>query len=125
MGPHQAAAVRALAAVALCSAAVASGCGVSSNGDSGTDPNDKRAAALQCLKDDKDVQARLLGKDSIQVDGSDNGPRIRFFLTPGEAAAQQFLGHGEGAEQINSALLFTREGSEDVLQSTEECLNDL
>jgi hypothetical protein len=118
--------LRSLAALALvCAAVVSSGCGVSSNGDTGTDPNDKRAAALQCLKEDKDVQARLLGKDSIQVDGSPTGPRIRFFLTPGEAEAQQFLGHGEGAEQIKSALLFTREGKEDVLQSTEECLNDL
>ena len=118
--------MRSVLALALCCAAlVSSGCGVSSGGDTGTDPNDKRAAALDCLKQDKDVQARLLDKDSIQVDGSENGPRIRFFLTPGEAEAQQFLGHGEGAEQIKSALLFTRKGSEDVLQSTEECLSDL
>jgi hypothetical protein len=118
--------MRPVAAAAVCFAAVAmGGCGVSSNGDSNTDPNDKRAAALTCLKEEKDVQAKLLGKDSIQVDGSQNGPRIRFFLTAGEAEAQQFLGRGEGAEQIKSALLFTRKGSEDVLQSTEECLNDL
>jgi hypothetical protein len=117
---------RALAATALCCAAVVSaGCGVSSNGDTATDPNDKRAAALQCLKEDKEVPAKLLGTDSIQVDGAKEGPRIRFFLTAGEAEAQQFLGHGEGAEQIKSALLYTRGGSEDVLQSTEECLNDL
>ena len=118
--------LRSLAAAALvATAAVSAGCGVSSGGDTGTDPNDKRAAALQCLKEDKDVPAKLLGSDSIQVDGAKDGPRIRFFLTAGEAEAQQFLGHGEGAEQIKSALLYTREGSEDVLQSTEECLNDL
>jgi hypothetical protein len=118
--------LRSLAAAALiCAGVASSGCGVSSNGDTGTDPNDKRAAALACLKDEKDVKAQLLGKDSIQVDGSPDGPRIRFFLTAGEAEAQQFLGRGEGAEQIKSALLFTRKGSEDVLQSTEECLNDL
>ena len=103
----------------------AGGCGLSSGTDASTDPNDKRAAALTCLKEEKSVDARLLGRDSIQVDGSANGPKIRFFLTSGEAEAQQFLGHGEGAEQIKSALLFTRKGSEDVLQSTEECLNDL
>jgi hypothetical protein len=108
-----------------CAAAVSSGCGLTSSTNSSTDPNDKRATALQCLKEDKSVPAHLLGNDSIQVDGSAKGPRIRFFLTPGEAAAQQFLGHGEGAEQIKSALLFTRKGSEDVLQSTEECLDDL
>jgi hypothetical protein len=117
--------VRPLLAAALACAAAAAGCGVSSNGDTSTDPNDKRAAALQCLKEDKDVQAKFLGNDSIQVDGSPDGPRIRFFLTSGEAEAQQFLGHGEGAEQIKSALLFTRKGSADVLQSTEECLSDL
>ncbi len=116
--------MRLLAALALCcAAAVSSGCASSTN--SSNDPNDKRATALQCLKEDKNVPAHLLGSDSIQVDGSANGPRIRFFLTAGEAAAQQFLGHGEGAEQIKSALLFTRKGSEDMLQSTEECLADL
>jgi hypothetical protein len=120
--------MRAPAATALCCVALATGgCGVglSSNGDSDTDPNDKRATALECLKEEQKVDARLLGDDSIQVDGTRRGPRIRFFLTPGEAEAQQFLGHGEGAEQIKSALLFTRDGAEDVLQSTEECLNDL
>ncbi len=108
-----------------CAAAVSSGCGLGSSSKSSSDPNDKRATALQCLRDDKSVPAHLLGSDSIQVDGSAKGPRIRFFLTSGEAAAQQFLGHGEGAEQIKSALLFTRGGPEDMLQSTEECLADL
>jgi hypothetical protein len=108
-----------------CAAAVGSGCGLTSSGKPSSDPNDKRATALLCLKEDKNVPAHLLGSDSIQVDGSAKGPRIRFFLTSGEAAAQQFLGHGEGAEQIKSALLFTRKGSEDTLQSTEECLADL
>jgi hypothetical protein len=118
--------VRAPAATALClTAFAAGGCGLTSSGDTGTDPNDKRASALTCLKEEKSVDAHLLGRDSIQVDGSASGPKIRFFLTPGEAEAQQFLGHGEGAEQIKSALLFTRKGSEDMLQSTEECLNDL
>jgi hypothetical protein len=119
--------VRAPVATVLCLAAVAiGGCSVTSNGVEGnTDPNDKRAVALDCLKNDKSVPAHLLGTDSIQVDGSPNGPRIRFFITPGEAEAQQFLGHGEGAEQIKSALLFTRKGSEDMLQSTEECLDEL
>jgi hypothetical protein len=108
-----------------CAAVVSSGCGLTSGSSSSSDPNDKRATALQCLKEDKNVPAHLLGSDSIQVDGSASGPRIRFFLTPGEAAARQFLGHGEGAEQIKSALLFTRKGSADTLQSTEECLADL
>ena len=118
--------MRTPSATVLCVAAISvGGCSVSSDGVEGnTDPNDKRATALTCLKEEKSVDAHLLGRDAIQVDGS-AGPRIRFFLTPGEAEAQQFLGHGEGAEQIKSALLFTRRGSEDMLQSTEECLNDL
>ena len=119
--------MRGLARSAGCVAALAlGGCGVgvSSDGDTETDPNDKRAAALECLRDEKDVPARLLGRESIQVDGAD-GPRIRFYLTPGEAEAQQFSGRGEGAEQIKSALLFVRNGSEDTLRSAEECLSDL
>jgi hypothetical protein len=116
--------VRARLALLLCGVAlVSAGCG--SSVSSTADPNDKRAVALQCLTQDKGVKAHLLGKDSIQVDGSASGPRIKFFITDGEAAAQQFLGDGEGAEQIKSALLYTRKGSDDVLQSTEDCLDDL
>ena len=118
--------MRALAGLSLAlSLFAAAGCGVSSNGDTSTDPNDKRAAALTCLTQDKGVKAKLLGKDSILVGDSPRSPRIQFFLTAGEAEAQQFLGHGEGAEQINSALLYTRQGSPDVLQNTEDCLDDL
>ena len=117
--------MRALGAAALSLAAVAAGCGVSSGGDEGTDPNDKRATALECLIEEKEVDARLLGRDAIQVDGPDRGPRIRFFLTAGEAEAEQFEGRGEGAEQIKNALLFVREGSEEDLSAVEECLNDL
>ena len=119
--------MRGLGPGAACAAALAlalAGCGVSSDGDTETDPNDKRAAALECLREEKDVSARLLGRESIQL-GDTSGPRIRFYLTPGEAEAQQFLGRGEGAEQIKSALLFVRDGSEDTLQATEECLNEL
>jgi hypothetical protein len=116
--------VRARLALLLCGVAlVSAGCG--SSVSSTADPNDKRAVALQCLTQDKGVKAHLLGKDSIQVDGSADGPRIKFFITGGEAEAEQFVGHGEGAEQIKSALLYTRGGSEDVLQSTEDCLDDL
>ena len=54
-----------------------------------------------------------------------NGPRIRFFLTSGQAEAEQFAGRGEGSEQIESALLFVREGSEQLLEDVEECLDNL
>ena len=117
--------MRAMVVAALSVALVAGGCGVSSGGDDDTDPNDKRATALECLTEDKDIHARLLGRDAIQLNGADSGPRIRFFLTAGEAEAEQFEGGGEGAEQIKSALLFTRRGSEDTLQAAEECLGEL
>lgn len=120
--------MRPAAAIGLCLPALfaVAGCGVSSGGDEpGPDPNDKRATALQCLTDDKKVDARLLGRDAIQVGDPATGPRIRFFLTSGEAEAEQFKGRGEGAEQIKSALLFTRKGGESDLQATEECLNEL
>ena len=113
----------ALAAAAL--ALGAAGCGISSDGDEETDPNDKRANALRCLTDEKGLEARLEGRNSIQVGDPSGGPRIRFFLTSGQAEAEQFAGRGEGAEQIKSAWLFAREGSEGTLETTEECLNEL
>ena len=101
------------------------GCGISSDGDEGTDPNDKRATALECLTEEKDLEARLRGRNAIQVGDPGSGPRIRFFLTNGQAEAEQFAGRGEGAEQIKSAWLFVRKGSVRTLEATEECLNDL
>jgi hypothetical protein len=105
-----------------CAVAVASGCGGS---DSDADPNDKRAVALECLTEEKELQARLDGEDAILVGDTRTGPRIRFFLTSGEAEAEQFEGRGEGAEHIGNALLFTRQGSEEVLAEVENCLDEL
>lgn len=113
------------AALAAALALVTSGCGISSDGDEETDPNDKRANALKCLTDEKGLEARLEGRNSIQVGEATGGPRIRFFLTSGQAEAEQFAGRGEGAEQIKSAWLYAREGSEATLEATEECLNEL
>lgn len=103
---------------------LAAGCG----GDdprAGIDPNDKRANALVCLNEEQEVAAKEAGPDGIQVDGGADGPRIRFYTNSGEAEAAQFEGRGEGAEHIGSALLFTRGGSEDMLEKVEECLSDL
>lgn len=115
----------AAAALAALLAVGTAGCGISSDGDEGTDPNDKRASALECLTEEKDLDARLMGSNAIQVGDPGSGPRIRFFLTNGQAEAEQFAGRGEGAEQIKSAWLFTRDASERTLQATEECLNEL
>jgi hypothetical protein len=105
---------------ALC--ALLAGCGGSS--DSGKDKNDKRATALDCLKNEKHLSARLLGKDSIQIDGPDS-PRVQFFLTSGEAEAFQFEGKAEGTEQIGTALLFVGKGPDQQLEQVESCLDDL
>jgi hypothetical protein len=98
------------------------GCG---GPDYDADPNDKRAVALECLTETKDLSARLDGEDAIVVGDAETGPRIRFFLTSGEAEAEQFAGRGEGAEQIGNALLFVRDGSEEDLAEIENCLDEL
>jgi hypothetical protein len=103
-------------------AAIFASCG---GPDYDADPNDKRAVALECLTETKSLDARLDGEDAIVVGDSDTGPRIRFFLTNGEAEAEQFEGRGEGAEQIGNALLFVRQGSEDDLAEIENCLDEL
>jgi hypothetical protein len=106
--------------------ALVSGCSVGSNdGSSGDDSSDKRAVALECLQQDKELDARLDGDDALVVGDPESGPRVRFYLTSGEAEAAQFEGKGEGAEQIGSALLFVRAGSDEVLQEVEDCLGDL
>jgi hypothetical protein len=111
--------VKVLAMVLAACAALAAGCG----GDD--DSNDKRATALECLRDDRGLDARLAGRDAIQVGDGEKGPRIRFFLTSGEAEAAQFEGRQEGTEHIGSALLFVRQGSDQLLEDVESCLDSL
>jgi hypothetical protein len=117
--------MRAAAATLLALAVLAaSGCFPGSD-DSGVDPNDKRGVALECITKDKGLDAREEGANKIRVGDAKTGPEITFFVTGGQAEAEQFEGRGEGAEQIKNALLFVREGSEDDLGEIEECLNDL
>jgi hypothetical protein len=88
----------------------------------GPDPNDKRAVALACIRDDG-LEARYSGEKSIQVDGV-GGPRVEFLLSGGEAEGRQFQGGAQGAEQIGAALLFVNEGSEADLKKIETCLEN-
>jgi len=117
---------RTLALALLPCALLAAGCG---SGDddttAGIDPNDQRALALACLTKEKKLPAKELPPDSIQVGDAAGGPRIRFFTNSGEAEAEQFEGNGEGAEHIGRALLFVRDGSDDLLKEVEDCLSDL
>jgi hypothetical protein len=87
--------------------------------------DDQRAVALNCLTRHEGLDARLDGKDAIVVGAGDRGPRVRFFLTGGESEAAQFEGRAEGSEQIGSALLFVRDGSDDELEQVEFCLDHL
>jgi hypothetical protein len=93
------------------------------------DESDKRAVALACITEEKGVEAREDGDDEIVLNGDAERPRIRFYLTAGEAEAAAFEGDGEGAEQIGAALLFVepevREETEDLLKDVEDCLADL
>jgi hypothetical protein len=118
---------RPLLALPLLLAALA-GCGSSDAGGS-DDESDKPTAALECLTEEKGIDARLDGDQEIVVNGDENGPRIKFFLTAGEAEAAAFQGEGEGAEQIGAALLYVkpevRPETEELLEDVESCLAEL
>lgn len=91
----------------------------------GPDSNDKRQAALTCLTDKQKLDARLRGSDAIQVGGTSSGPRIRFFLTRGEAEAAQFEGTAEGTVQSGSALIYVRRNGDKLLEQVEDCIDNL
>lgn len=113
-------------ALACALSIVVAGCGGgdgSPSAEGAPDPNDKRAVALACLRDEQGLDARLSGEKSIQVNGP-GGARIEFLLSGGEAEGRQFLGGAQGAEQIGSALLFVNDASEDQLDKVEGCLQD-
>ena len=108
--------------------AVVAGCGSNDAAPAG-DESDARAKALACITEEKGVDAREDGDDEIVLNGVEDGPRIRFYLTAGEAEAAAFEGDGEGAEQIGAALLFVQpevhEETEDLLKDVEDWLADL
>jgi hypothetical protein len=118
---------RSLITLPLLLAALACGCGSSDAGGS-DDDTDIRAGVFDCLTQDKGIDARLDGEDTILLAEDDTAPKIRFFLTAGEAEAAQFEGDGEGSEQIGAALLFVRpeirDDSEEMLEDVEKCLAD-
>ena len=123
--PLRSATVTRLALLALAVTALP-GCAIGSDGgEPGDDDADKRGAAMACLTEDRDLTAREEDENAIAVGDPDTGPRIVFYLTSGQAEAAQFEGDGEGAEQIGSALLFVRQGTDEVLEDVEFCLAEL
>lgn len=87
--------------------------------------DDARAVALNCLTEHEGLDATTKGDDEIVIGSEQTGPRVRFYLTGGEAEAAQFEGKAEGTEQIGATLLFVREGSDDELEQIEFCLDHL
>jgi hypothetical protein len=108
--------------------AALAGCGSDDAAPAGDD-SDTRAVVFACLTEEKGIDdARLDGDEEIALNGNADRPRIRFFLTAGEAEAAQFEGNVEGAEQIGAALLFVEPEvnpkTEGLLKDVEDCLAD-
>jgi len=115
---------RVFAPLILC--AVAAGCGGTDEAGPANqivDPNDKRAVALGCIREEG-IPARPEGDDVIQVGDRRTGPRIQFYLSTGAAETTQFKGEAQGAQQIENALLFVREGDDRLLEKLESCVSD-
>ena len=108
--------------VALLLALALAGCGGTK---AGPDSNDTRGQALDCLTTKHKLDARLSGSDSIQVGDPGTGPRIRFFLTRGQAEAAQFQGTAEGTIQSGAALIYVRRNGDQILQKVEDCIDNL
>ena len=108
--------------------ALLAGCSLGSEDAGGGNNVDDRTATMTCLQDAGVDNARLVGADAEQkivIGDSADAPRVKFFLTAGEAEAEQFQGRGEGAEQIGGTLLYVGDGSDDQLEPVEKCLADL
>jgi hypothetical protein len=114
--------VRTTAAAALLLTVALAGCGGTKVGP---DSTDKRADALDCLKTKYKLDARMSGMDSIQVGDARTGPRIRFFLTRGQAEAAQFEGTAEGTLESGAALIYVRRNGDQILEKVEDCVDSL
>jgi hypothetical protein len=109
------------ALIAVCALAL----GACGGAKEGPESNDKRDVALDCLKRDKGLDARLDGEDAIQVGDPRTGPRLRFFITRGQAEAEQFEGRAEGTLASGSALIYVRNNSDELLEKVEDCIDTL
>lgn len=142
---------RATLLAALCTLAVASGCGdddgppssqqkpvgdtnvaITAPGETAPAPGpatslapeDKRGVALACIRDEKNIDATPVGDKGIAIKADGQESRIDFFQSSLEAEGEQFEGRAEGAEQVGAALFYVRELSEQTLVEIEDCLND-
>jgi hypothetical protein len=109
-------------AITALAAATLTGCGGTKVGP---DSNDARTDALNCLTQKHHLEARLSGKDAIQVGDPRRGPRVKFFLTRGQAEAAQFEGTAEGTLESGAALIYVRANGDAVLEKVEDCIDSL
>jgi hypothetical protein len=114
--------VRSTAVTALLLVLAFAGCGGSKVGP---DSNDTRGAALDCLHNKYKLDARMSGANSIQIGDPRTGPRIRFFLTRGQAEAAQFEGTAEGTLESGAALIYVRRNGDKLLAQVEDCVDSL
>lgn len=112
-----------IAPTGLALAALLAGCGGGTK--VGPNSNDKRVDALNCLTQKYKLDAHLSGKDAIQVNNEHTGPRIKFFLTRGQAEGAQFEGTAEGTLQSGAALIYVRANGDDLLEKVEDCIDGL
>jgi hypothetical protein len=102
--------------------ALVAGCG---GAKVGPNSNEKRAEAVDCMQQKYGLDARMVGDDTIQVGDAGTGPRVRFFLTRGQAEGAQFEGTAEGALQSGAALIYVRRNGDDLLEKVEDCIDSL
>ena len=77
---------------------------------------------LGCLKA-AHLAVQVLTPTKLQVGAAPAGPTIVFTPTSGAAQARQIDGTAQGAEVIGTALLYPNQGSDSVLTSIEDCLD--
>jgi hypothetical protein len=107
---------------ALVLAVALAGCGGTKVGP---DSNDTRTRALDCLTTKHRLDARFSGTDSIQVGDARTGPRVKFFLTRGQAEAAQIEGRAEGTIESGAALIYVRRNGDPILEKVEDCIDSL
>jgi hypothetical protein len=114
--------MKSLLIACLALTALLAGCG---GANVGPNSNEKRGEAVTCMTEKHGLDARMVGDDVIQVGDPETGPRVRFFLTRGQAEGAQFEGNAEGTLQSGAALIYVRRNSDEVLEKVEDCIDSL
>ena len=76
---------------------------------------------LKCIQQHH-LPVQEVGATGLQIGSAPSGPLVEFTSTPGIAQGDQIQGKAQGAEAIGAALLYPNQGSDDELQTIENCL---